>query len=120
MKPSPQRYEDPSRKDWVKGIAVIAVYVAAISLGAFLLLPDWWYLWLIGVAGGLVSIVGWHTKSYAYRCRNCGREFEISFLTNLVAPHGIDKEGAWEWLKCPHCRKRGRANIIKMIENSNK
>jgi DNA-directed RNA polymerase subunit RPC12/RpoP len=111
-----KRYEDPSRRDWVIGFVVIFVYLSAIAGGAFLLLLEYWYVWLILVIGGLCLIVGWHTKSYAYRCRECGSEFEIDFITNLFAPHGIDKDGAWEWLKCPNCQKRRKADVIKIVK----
>jgi hypothetical protein len=116
MKPLDHFYQEPNKEDWVKGILAIVLYVLVISVSAFLLLVEYWYLWLLIVFGGLAIIVNWHTKSYAYRCRNCESEFKISFLANLTAPHGIDKGGGWSWLKCPKCRGRHRATVIKIIK----
>ena len=116
MKTSHHSYQNPQKQDWVKGILSLVIYVAVIGVSAFWLLPDYWYLWLTLVLGGMLLIVNWHTRSYAYRCRNCGHEFEISFLANLVAPHGLDQEGAWSWLKCPQCLGRHKATVIKIIK----
>lgn len=110
-------YQDPEKSDWIKGIVSITVYLAVISVTAFLLLVEYWYLWLIIIFGGLTLLINWHTHSYAYRCRNCGSEFEIPFLANLIAPHGLDKEGAWSWLKCPKCRSRHKTTVIKIIKS---
>jgi DNA-directed RNA polymerase subunit RPC12/RpoP len=117
MTPPKHSYQDPKKSDWIKGILSITVYLVVISGSAFLLLLDYWYIWLVIVFGGLVLIVNWHTQSYAYRCRICEDEFEISFLANLLAPHGIDKKGAWSWLKCPHCGKRNKATVIAIIKS---
>jgi len=111
---SPQgKYQDPTRRDWIIGIASLVVFVVAITFGAVLLFTDYWYLWLLLVFGGIVILVHRQTKNYACRCRECGHEFEISFMTNLLAPHGIDKAGSWQWLKCPGCQKRTRVTVIK-------
>ena len=80
-----RRYTDPTCKDWVQGLIMIASYVVLISVTAFWLLPKYWYFWFAIMFGGLLLLVNWHTKSYAYRCRKCGAEFEISFLINLFA-----------------------------------
>ena len=93
------------------------MYLTVISVTAFLFLLEYWYLWLVIVFGGMILIINWHTRSYAYRCRNCGNEFEISFLANLIAPHGLDKEGAWSWLKCSNCHGRHKATVIKIIKS---
>jgi hypothetical protein len=116
MKSSDHSYQNPKKGDWVRGLLVIALYIFAISISAFYLLIEYWYLWLMIVSGGLILMVNWHTRSYAYRCRNCGSEFEISFLTNLVAPHGIDKDGGWSWLKCSQCNSRHKATVIKIVK----
>ena len=119
MKIPGSRYENPSRKDWILGFSVIVVYVTLIGVTAVWLFPDFWYIWLIIVISGTLLIVNWHTKSYAFRCRACDHEFEISFLTNFFSPHGIDREGAWHYLKCPGCKKRGKVTVIKIIKSRN-
>jgi hypothetical protein len=116
MKPTQRKYQDPTRKDWVVGIISLVIFVVAITVGALLLFTDYWYLWLILVLGGVVILVLRQTRNYACRCRECGHEFEISFFTNLLAPHGVDKEGSWQWLKCPSCEKRTKVTVIKITK----
>ena len=114
MKPTKNRYEDPTRKDWILGIAFLVIYVVIITLGAIFLLPEYWYVWLILVIGGMILSVLNQKLNYACRCRECKHEFEISFMTNLLAFHGVDKEGSWQWVKCPGCGKRARATVVRI------
>lgn len=113
MMPSQPKYQDPTRKDWITGIASLVIFVLVITFSALLLFTDYWYLWLVLVLAGVIILVRRQTKQYACRCRECGHEFEISFATNLFAPHGVDKAGSWQWLKCPVCQKRTKVNVIK-------
>ena len=113
----PHSYTPPTAKDWRIGILAIVAYVLVISVTAFLLLPDLWYLWLLIVIVGMIWIVNWHTQNYAYHCLHCEHEFEVSFLTNLISPHGVDREGGWTWLKCPSCNKRGRTRIVRIVHD---
>jgi transcription elongation factor Elf1 len=116
MKSSLRKYQDPTRKDWILGILSLVIFVVAITLGAFLLFTDYWYLWLILVLGGVAILVLRQTKNYACRCRECGYEFEITFIKNLLSPHGVDKEGSWQWLQCPSCEKRVKVTVIKILK----
>lgn len=58
-------------------------------------------LWIIGsfLAGCIIvmPLVIWHAKTYSYICKNCGYQFSISVLKDLVSPHRL--------LKCPKCHK---------------
>ena len=106
-------YRKPKRSDWTKSLILIGVYVAVISVTAFILLITYWYLWLALVAGGVFILVLWHKKSTAYRCPKCGSEFEISLLTDLVSPHGITRTGGgWLYLKCPACSNRSKMDVL--------
>jgi hypothetical protein len=109
------KYKDPDRKDWIRGIASLVIFILVIAFGSLLLFTDYWYVWPILIVGGIVILTRFQTKHYACRCRECGHEFEISFMTNLLAPHGIDKEGSWQWLKCPGCKHRTKVTVIKKI-----
>lgn len=117
MMPSRPKYQDPTRKDWISGIASLVIFVLVITFGAFFLFTDYWYLWLILVLGGVVILVWRQTKQYACRCRDCGHEFEISFMTNLLAPHGVDRSGSWQWLICPSCQNRTKVTVIKQAKD---
>lgn len=106
-------YRKTKRSDWIKSLLFIGIYVAAVSVTAFVLLVTYWYLWIALVAGGLLLPVLWHKKSTAYRCPKCGSEFEISFLTDLVSPHGVTKDGgSWLYLKCPVCSNRSKMEVL--------
>jgi len=106
----------PTRTDWLKSILYITIYLIVIGAGAFLLLPDFWYIWLILLIVGMVLLVNWHKAETAYRCPNCEHEYTISFLTDLAAPHGFDRKGAWLLLKCPSCKERHKTPVLKKVK----
>jgi hypothetical protein len=106
----------PDKQDYLLSILYILLYILAIGIGAFLFLPNHWYLWIILVILGLVLLVNWHKESTAYRCPVCSHEYTISFLTDLAAPHGIDRQGPWLLLKCPKCKARSKTRVLKRIE----
>ena len=116
MKEEKWKFEDPTWKDWVKGIGLIILYLSAIGVSAFVLIPKHWIWWLLLILGGMLLLTLNQFKNYACRCRSCGEEFRISFLTNLVSPHGIDKEGSWLWVKCPSCGKREKVSVIRIVK----
>jgi hypothetical protein len=118
VKPINNKFQDPTRKDWILGIALLLIYLIIISVGAFLLIPEYWYWWLILMVVSTILLVIKVNRNYACRCRECGHEFEVSFLTNLISPHGVDKVGSWVWVKCPNCEKRLKAAVIKVIEDA--
>jgi DNA-directed RNA polymerase subunit RPC12/RpoP len=108
-------YRKPSRSDWTRAVIYLLVYIFAISAGAFLLLPQGSLgalLWVVVVVGGLILLVRWHSRITAYRCSRCGHEFEISFLSDLISPHGIGSSGAWKYLRCPRCSRRIQAEVL--------
>lgn len=118
MKPTNNQYQDPTRKDWIMGIALLLIYLIVISLGAFFLIPEYWYWWLLLFFMSTILMVINQNRNYACRCRECGHEFEVSFLVNLISPHGVDKEGGWQWVKCPNCMKRAKATVIRVIKDA--
>ena len=117
MKPPSNKYQDPTRKDWIKGIASLVIFVVAITLGSLLLFTDYWYLWPILLVVGVLILVLRQTRQFACRCRTCGHQFDISFLSNLLAPHGVDQGGSWQWLKYPSCQKRRKVTVIKKVSD---
>lgn len=118
MKPTKLKTQDPTRKDWIFGIAWLLIYLAVISVSAFLLIPEYWYGWLVLMFVSSILLVIRQNRNYACRCRECGYEFEISFLANLLAPHGVDKGGSWQWVKCPNCQKRVKATVVKVVKDA--
>ncbi len=116
MTPVQRKYQDPTRKDWIIGITSLVVFVIAIAVSAILLLPEDWFLWLVLVFAGVGLLILRQTRNYACRCRECDYEFEIGFIINLLAPHGVDRKGSWQWLKCPRCEKRVKVTVIKIVK----
>jgi hypothetical protein len=115
------QYRETTKEDWARTIIYLSLFVAVIVTGAIFLMPVYWHIWLVLVAGSLFLLVGWHKKTSTYRCPKCGHEFEVSALTDLISPHGIDKSEAgarygWKYLKCPKCHERSKA-IVMTKEN---
>ena len=108
-------YRKPDRADRVRTAVYVAVYTAAIGVGAFLLMPGGSagaFAWSVIVVGGAFLLIRWHARNTAYRCRNCGHEFEISILTDAMSLHGSGG-GGWQYLRCPRCGKRTRTEILR-------
>jgi hypothetical protein len=99
--------------DWIITFLYISLLVLIIVIGAIFLLPRLWYIWTAIVILGVLTLVKWHTDNFAYKCKNCKHEFAISIWLNLISPHGINRNGAWQLLKCPKCHKWSKAEIIK-------
>jgi DNA-directed RNA polymerase subunit RPC12/RpoP len=105
-------YRKPERKDWWRALAFLAIYLAVLGVMSIYLLISYWYVWAALAVAGLVILVSWHAKATAYHCPKCGYDFEISIITDLLSPHGVNKEGGWKYLKCPNCSKRTRTEIL--------
>ena len=103
----------PGKKDYIQSALYLTLYVLAIGGSAFLLLPELWYVWGVIVLGGMLLLVNWHKQKTAYRCPNCSHVYEISFLTDLLAPHGVNKDGGWLLLRCPNCHQRSKTTVLK-------
>lgn len=105
-----KKYRKTTKKDWYRTAFVLLLFIALIGLFSVLLLPDYWYFWLLIIATGTLLLVIWHTKNFAYRCPACGEVFEVSTLENFLSPSSINKK----YLKCPKCGKRGWAEILRI------
>jgi len=111
-----QQVTNPDRRDVIRSIVYLLIYVIVISVTAIFLLVDYWYIWLAIVLAGMLILVNWHKQKTAYRCPKCDHIYEISFLTDLLAPHGFTREGGWLLLRCPGCRVRSRTTTLKKVE----
>jgi len=111
-----QQVTNPDKRDIIRSVVYILIYVIVIGVSAFFLLLDYWYIWLALVLAGMLMLVNWHKQKTAYRCPNCDHIYEISFLTDLLAPHGLTREGGWLLLRCPSCRVRSRTRTLKKVE----
>lgn len=114
----PRRYVNPVRRDWLVTFGWVGLYVVAMTL-AFIV---YWLLGFVVAFVGLIALIAWHHRTVAYCCRHCGEVFEISFLTDLISPHGIDRSGGrqwrgWKYLRCPHCGRRSRATAMIVVDD---
>ena len=113
------QYEHVTRRDWERTALYLACGMLLLVTGAIFLFAInriiGAILWFALVGVVLAILVSWHTKTYAYKCKQCGEEFEISPLTNFVSPQGFGKNGAWKYLKCPRCDKHEHAEVLKKV-----
>ena len=109
------QFREPTARDWRASLRYLALYLAAIVLGAVFIIPrDWpagFVVWLIIVFAGAFLLARWSARNSGYRCRHCGHEFEISTFTELVSPHGSGN-GGWTYLRCPRYDRRSRATVL--------
>ena len=91
---------------------ILLVFIATLGFFSVLLLPDYWYFWLLIVVAGMALLVAWHAENFAYICPKCGAVFEISALKDFLGPNSITKK----YLKCPKCKKRAWAEILRIKE----
>jgi amino acid permease len=113
-------YVRVTEHDWERTTLYLAVGILLTVIGAIFLFAInriiGGILWLILLYVVLAALVSWHTKTYAYCCKQCGEEFEISRVTNFVSPQGLGKNGAWKHLKCPRCGKFERAEVLRKVK----
>jgi len=76
----------------------------------------WIVVLFVVVVIGLPLLVLWHARTFGYRCRSCGNEFEISVLVDFISPHGLGFGGSWKLLRCPKCRRWTRAFVVRKSE----
>lgn len=105
-------YRQVTKRDWWRVGVYILLTIVVITVGALVLVPGTqpleMALWLVMFFGGLFLLVRWHANNTAYRCPECGHEFEISVMTDFISPHTTSKK----YLKCPQCGKRKWANVL--------
>lgn len=109
------KFSKPTLGDYLRSMLYILMYLVVVGGGAFLLLPAYWYIWVVLVIGGLALLVAWHRGETVYRCPNCDHVYEISFWQDLAAPHGVDQNGAWLFLRCPNCKQRQKTRVWKKL-----
>ena len=103
------RFEVPTALDRAVSTAVVLIALIVIVAAGFLVLEHYGiWLYLLIVAGTIVLLISWHSKTRGYRCGNCGHEFEISFRTDLLTANSFRRK----MLTCPQCRFRDYADEL--------
>ncbi len=91
----------------------LVAYAGLLVVSGVVLLPDLFIGWVVIAAMGLLALVRWHSRAFAYRCANCGSEFQISALTELFGLQGFSTSRGWKYLRCPFCNERTRATVVE-------
>ncbi len=105
-----------------------ALYRIGIALGfgvafAFVVLfiyPRWGLAFTVLVMLILtLMLVRAFSRTYSYRCRNCGHAFRAPTIVNLLTLSGVGRNPdgtyhTWKSLTCPSCGKRTKAVALKM------
>ncbi len=108
-------YRNINRRDWQATLARLFVLFVAIVGGSLLLLPAYWWLWLLLVGGLLWWLVGWHARTFAYCCANCGHVFAISTWVDFSTLQRVSRQGAGQkYVKCPYCHTRTWAKVLRI------
>ncbi len=106
------------------GLLSYFIIVILFFVVLLLIFPDFWLVWfmilIVVVLFTIILLVNWHKQNFAYKCEICGHEFRISFLSDLLSPHGLNLRGGWKYLKCPKCYKRSKAIVIRISPNTTK
>jgi len=66
-----------------------------------------------------VMLVRAFSRTYVYRCANCGHAFRAPTVVNLLTFSGVGRNPdgtyhSWKSLTCPKCGKRTKAVALKM------
>jgi len=112
-------YRKPTTHDRRKTVVYLLLGVAIVAGSGALLLPAYGPIglavWLVVFVGGVLFLLAsWHAQATAYRCTECGHEFDISPLTDFLSPHYPYKK----YLRCPRCGKRTWTTVLMKAERS--
>ena len=81
----------------------LIIYLAIIVLAGGILLPTYWYLWLIIVAIALFRIAFYYLPPRRYRCSNCGNVFSPGPKRLQARPSPSQIYEDRSKIRCPKC-----------------
>jgi DNA-directed RNA polymerase subunit RPC12/RpoP len=90
----------------------LIAYIAIIAAAAVLLLPTYWYLWLIITLIGLIRTASWYVPRTTYLCSKCGKEFSAR-RGSLLRPIAADLYSDTAKIKCPKCGSTSRTQVSR-------
>ena len=89
------------------------IYIIILALAAYLLLPDYWYLWLIMALVVLMRVISWTSKKKKYQCSKCKTIFFQEKRSFSLVPKADDLYGSEKSIRCPKC---GSGNVVLVEE----
>lgn len=103
----------------LRRLLVVAGFAVALFLVLVFIYP-WGGLLpsALAMLATTVMLVRAYSLGHRYRCDNCGREFRVPLLVDLLTMSGIGKnpDGTyhnWKSLTCSHCAVRTRAVVVQ-------
>ncbi|RQD78319.1 MAG: hypothetical protein D5R97_00570 [Candidatus Syntrophonatronum acetioxidans] len=105
------KYEETTRKDVMVTVLALLIYLGLV-FASVLWAPS--YIAVFVMIAGLMILVNWHNRTFAYRCGECGRGFQVSPWNNLMSLHSPGGGGGWKYLQCPYCLEWSKAKILKI------
>ena len=115
MTQTPRLFREVTKTDRSRKNLYIILAVAFTSLSGWFFAREVWsiefVLWGVIVTGGSLLFIKWLLNSSAYRCSECGNEFQISLATFFVSRQAPDKK----YLKCPTCGKKQWATELTVV-----
>lgn len=110
-----KNYRKVAKKDWHLTAIILIAFIILLTISSLVLLSGFWYFWVLIVLAGIIMLIAWHARNFAYLCPRCGKVFEVSTFEDFVGPNG----GKKKYVRCPECRRRAWAEILKINEREN-
>ncbi len=114
---SPSRY-NPREALYRIGIAL--GFGVAFAFVVMFIYPRWGLAFTVLIMLLLtLMLVRAFSRTYSYRCGNCGHAFRAPTVVNLLTFSGVGRNPdgtyhTWKSLTCPRCGQRTRAVALKM------
>jgi len=109
-----ERYWEVTKKDWFRTALTVFIFITILVVSSVLLLPGYWYFWLLIIITALSLLAEWHSRNFAYSCPKCGIVFKISAFEYLFCPNGANMK----YLKCPKCRRKAWVDVLRIKEQA--
>jgi DNA-directed RNA polymerase subunit RPC12/RpoP len=88
--------------------------MALIFVGAAAFLANWYgagVASLLLVVPGILLLLRWMARAFAYRCPECGELFQLTMLGQFTAINMGDERS----VRCPKCGVRSWVKILRRI-----
>jgi len=81
----------------------LITYTAIVIVAGAILLPDYWYLWLIVLAIAAFRVAFYYVPPKQYKCSNCGNVFTKAAAkrSQRLRPSGVYEDRSK--MRCPKC-----------------
>lgn len=107
------------KMEYLISFPCVAVGLIMCAVAAYVELPDWARIIMIGSALAMILTVGIiavgiEQKAGYYECGKCGHRYVPAYGCTFFAPH----MGRTRYMKCPECGKRSWQRKVLTVENA--